>query len=465
MNRVDQRRIQLYPTGATEKSTGARKGSRKGPVVYWMSRDQRVEDNWALVHALDLARTKKRPCMVLFCLVDWFKGATLRQYRFMIDGLLAVEGKLRNLHVPLVVVEGDPGEVIPASIEELDAASLVMDFSPLKIKRDWNQDIIERSNIPFHEVDAHNIVPCWLASKKQEYSARFFRPKLFKLLPEFLTPFPQLVPQDFGDNVNVEIKHSISLSSLEVPRLIDRDVKPVTWLEAGASHGDRCLENFLENRIENYVALRNDPTKQVESDLSPYLHFGHISAQRVALEVRASGARVDARNGFIEQLVVRRELSDNFCYYNRDYDSPRCFPNWAKTTLKAHESDAREYIYSLEEFERGNTHDPLWNAAQLEMVQRGKMHNYMRMYWAKKILEWTETPKQAMDFAMKLNDKYELDGRDPNGYVGIAWSIGGVHDRAWKERPVLGKVRFMSYNGAKRKFDVEGYIKQVSDLT
>jgi deoxyribodipyrimidine photo-lyase len=161
---------------------------------------------------------------------------------------------------------------------------------------------------------------------------------------------------------------------------------------------------------------------------------------------------------FLEELIVRRELSDNFCYYNQNYDNLQSFPAWARSTLEEHARDRREYLYTPEELERAHTHDDLWNAAQLEMVRRGKMHGYMRMYWAKKILEWSPSPAEALHAAIYLNDRYELDGRDPNGYVGAAWSIGGVHDRAWKERAIYGKVRYMSYNGAKRKFDVQAYI-------
>jgi deoxyribodipyrimidine photo-lyase len=164
---------------------------------------------------------------------------------------------------------------------------------------------------------------------------------------------------------------------------------------------------------------------------------------------------------FLEELMVRKELSDNFCYYNSNYDSIRCFPDWGREALEKHGRDRREYIYTQEELERGRTHDDLWNAAQSEMVNLGKMHGYLRMYWAKKILEWTESPAIAQQTAVYLNDRYELDGRDPNGYVGIAWSIGGVHDRAWKERPIFGKVRYMSYNGASKKFDIEHYIRKV----
>jgi deoxyribodipyrimidine photo-lyase len=212
--------------------------------------------------------------------------------------------------------------------------------------------------------------------------------------------------------------------------------------------------------LQEYDEKRNDPTENSVSNLSPYLHFGQISAQRVALEVKKSQAKSEKKDSFLEELVVRRELSDNYCFYNEKYDQFEGFHPWAQKTLNEHRGDKREYLYSSEEFEEAKTHDDLWNAAQMEMVLRGKMHGYMRMYWAKKILEWTESPESALEIAIYLNDKYELDGRDSNGYTGIAWSVGGVHDRAWNERPVFGKIRYMSYNGCKRKFDIQSYIQK-----
>jgi deoxyribodipyrimidine photo-lyase len=182
------------------------------------------------------------------------------------------------------------------------------------------------------------------------------------------------------------------------------------------------------------------------------------------LEVSEAHVDKQSRETFLEELVVRRELSDNFCFYNSNYDNFRGFPEWARKTLDIHRGDAREYHYTAEQLECAETHDDLWNAAQTEMVKRGKMHGYMRMYWAKKILEWTESPEMAMEVAVYLNDRYELDGRDPNGYAGIAWSIGGVHDRAWNERPVFGKIRYMSYNGCKTKFNVKEYLKLIRSL-
>ena len=224
------------------------------------------------------------------------------------------------------------------------------------------------------------------------------------------------------------------------------------------------MESFIAERLESYNTLRNDPTKNALSNLSPYLHFGQISAQRVVLEVEKAKSDPESKKAFLDEILVWKEIADNFCYYNPGYDRFESFPDWAKKSLNAHRHDRRTYIYTLEEFEAGKTHDPLWNASQMELLRTGKMHGYMRMYWAKKILEWSESPEKALEIAICLNDRYELDGRDPNGYAGIAWSIGGVHDRAWREREVIGKIRYMSYEGCKRKFDVKLYIAKYSAL-
>jgi deoxyribodipyrimidine photo-lyase len=253
---------------------------------------------------------------------------------------------------------------------------------------------------------------------------------------------------------------------------VDRSVPEVTWAEPGEDGAAATLATFLRERLKAYAVARNDPTKAALSQLSPYLHFGQLSAQRAALAARAArtsstAASVDA---FLEELIVRRELADNYCFYNPRYDElDGLYPtfgndSWAQRTLREHAGDAREYTYSLAQLEEGRTHEDLWNAAQLEMVHTGKMHGFMRMYWAKKILEWTASPAEALRIALHLNDKYELDGRDPNGFVGCAWAIAGVHDTAWTERPVFGKVRFMNYAGCKRKFDVPTYVARMLRL-
>ena len=229
---------------------------------------------------------------------------------------------------------------------------------------------------------------------------------------------------------------------------------------AGETAAINKLNNFLEDKIDKYSTDKNDPYKDCQSGLSPYLHFGQISSQRIALNIEKNNYNTASKEAFLEELIIRKELSDNFCNYNENYDCFEGFPNWAKETLNQHRKDEREFIYSLEEFEKGKTHEGLWNAAQMEMVNSGKMHSYMRMYWAKKILEWSASPEDALKTALYLNDKYELDGRDPNGYAGCAWSIGGVHDRAWFERPVFGKIRYMNLKGAERKFDIHKYIEE-----
>ena len=241
---------------------------------------------------------------------------------------------------------------------------------------------------------------------------------------------------------------------------IDPAVPEVTWISPGERQARGALRHFLERKLQFYGERRNDPTLDGQSDLSPYLHFGQLGAQRVALEVESRRGHDASREAFLEELIVRRELADNFCFYQPHYDTFAGFPAWAQKTLNQHRGDRREHLYSAAELESGRTHDELWNAAQGDMVRRGKMHGYMRMYWAKKILEWTASPEEAQAVAIYLNDRYELDGRDPNGYAGIAWSIGGVHDRAWFERPVFGKIRYMSYNGCRNKFKVEAYISR-----
>jgi len=425
-----------------------------GPVVYWMSRDQRAADNWALLFAQELALQRQVPLLVAFCLVPRFLGATRRQYAFLLQGLQEVEVTLSKKDIPFCLLTGSAERELPSFTSGLGAGQLVTDFDPLRPKRQWKEQVAERINIPFFEVDAHNIVPCRVASPRQEYGAYTIRPKIHRALPEFLEPFPRLQKHPFTGQEGKPTDWSAAARTLRV----DDSALGVDWLKPGERAALRLLRSFLENKLEDYDEQRNDPTLDGQSNLSPYLHFGQLSAQRVALEVEACHLPHAKKDAFFEELVVRRELSDNFCFYNAHYDQFVGIPHWAQETLNAHRRDPREVVYSRQEFEQARTHDELWNAAQREMVRRGKMHGYMRMYWAKKILEWSESPEEALQTAIDLNDKYELDGRDANGYTGIAWSIGGVHDRPWQERPVFGKIRYMSYGGCQRKFDVAPYI-------
>jgi deoxyribodipyrimidine photo-lyase len=434
-----------------------RGSKKKGQVIYWMSRDQRVEDNWALLYAQELALQMKAPLAVVFCLVPQFLNATLRQFGFMLKGLEQVEKSLTDLEIPFFLIEGWPKKEIPKFTSENKVSLLVSDFDPLRLKRKWKEEVANRLEIPLYEVDTRNIVPCWVASPKQEYAAYTLRPKIHRSLPEFLEEFPKLQVHPFTWSGKVKSTNwKRVVGSLEV----SRDVSEVDWLEPGERAARQYLNRFLKSKLQEYAEKRNDPTKGKVSNLSPYLHFGQISAQRVALEVKKNQAKSDNKDSFLEELIVRRELSDNYCFYNEKYDKFEGFHPWAQKTLNEHRGDKREYVYSSEVFEEAKTHDDLWNAAQMEMVLKGKMHGYMRMYWAKKILEWTDSPERALEIAIYLNDRYELDGRDSNGYAGIAWSVGGVHDRAWNERPVFGKIRYMSYQGCKRKFDVKSYMQE-----
>jgi deoxyribodipyrimidine photo-lyase len=433
----------------------------KGPIIYWMSRDQRAQDNWALLHAQDLALQSKTALGVVFCLVPEFLGAGIRQYSFMLRGLEETEQHLKEKQIPFFLLKGNPEVVLPQFVHKNAISALVTDFDPLRLKKEWKKRVSQKIDVPFYEVDAHNIIPCWYASPKQEFAAYTFRPKVKRMLFEFLEPYPSLKKHSIPWQTKIPL---IDWEDARKGLKVNRKVKEIDWIRPGKNAGKRILNNFIKQKLFDYDIGRNDPNRDAQSDLSPYLHFGQISAQRVALEVRKAGTQSQNRDAFLEEIIVRKELADNYCFYNKNYDNFLGFPDWAKKSLNEHRKDRREYVYSYEQFEQGKTHDALWNAAQNQMIKTGKMHGYLRMYWAKKILEWTESPEQAQKIAIDLNDKYELDGRDPNGYTGIAWSIGGVHDRAWFNRPIFGKIRFMSDKGARSKFDVREYISKVESL-
>lgn len=429
-----------------------------GPVVYWMSRDQRVADNWALIHAQKLALERQAPLIVAFALAPSFLGATIRQYGFMLRGLAQVRQRLERLNIPFVLLQGDPPVQVNRFVRQNAVGVLVTDFDPLRIKRAWREKVAADTNVACIEVDAHNIVPCRTASPKLEFGAYTLRPKINRLLPDFLTdiPLPVQHPYTWKNPSSSPFDKGGSIELLVESLSMDRRVGE-TSVSPGEASAHRHLHDFISNGLSRYDDLRNDPNAGGQSGLSPWLHFGQLSAQRVALEAARAAGGSASGDAFWEELIIRRELSDNFCWYNLNYDRVEGFPEWAMKTIAQHCHDRREYLCSAEQFENAATHDQLWNAAQMEMVTSGRMHGYLRMYWAKKILEWTESPEAALETAIYLNDRYQLDGRDPNGYAGIAWSIGGVHDRAWGERPVFGKIRYMNDRGCRRKFDVDRY--------
>lgn len=433
-------------------------GEKSNGIAYWMARDQRVEDNWALLYSQNLAIKNKVSLHVLFCLTDNFMDATLRMFAFMLKGLEEVSKDCKNLNINFHLLRGKHIEEIPKFVVENKIGALVCDFSPLRIHRSWVDGIKKElpKDIPFVQVDAHNIVPIWVASDKQEYAARTIRNKINSKLSEFLTEFPPLLTHPFKTKQPPSV---INWDEVEKSLKVDRTVTEVDWIKPGYRNAVGMLESFIQKRLALFNDKRNDPTISAHSNLSPFFHFGQIAVQRAIIEVSkhksVSSKGVEA---FCEEAIVRRELSDNFCFYNENYDNMQGLSNWAQITLNEHRKDKRPYLYSRDELDRSRTHDDLWNAAQNQLRTEGKMHGFLRMYWAKKILEWTATPEDALSFAIYLNDRYNLDGRDPNGFVGCLWSIGGIHDQGWKEREVFGKIRYMNYAGCKRKFDINKFI-------
>ena len=458
------------------------KPTQKGAVLYWMDRDMRINHNWALIHAQEIATAQNQPLIIAYNLVSNFLNGSARQWIFKIKALQEIEEACGKKNIPFYCIHDTTGENSPQLLIEFirthKIGTVVTDFSPLRIQRNWKKNVAEAIECPLIEVDAHNIVPARIVSEKQEYGAYTLRPKLYKLLPNYLDSFPDIKTQS-TTHTPPAIDWSALLSHADIPQ----DTTEVTWAQPGSRHAESILEDFIRTRLVRYATERNDPLAEAQSDLSPYLHYGMIGAQHIALSImeatetpieklidkhenkasveeNATLSLSDNAGAFLEELIVRKELADNFCLYNDNYDTTLGFPAWAQKSHAVHRKDAREYIYAREEFEKGLTHDPLWNACQQEMVTTGKMHGYMRMYWAKKILEWTATPEDALATAIYLNDKYELDGRDPNGYAGIAWSIGGVHDRAWFTRPIFGQIRYMARSGCDKKFDTNAYIKK-----
>lgn len=421
-------------------------------VLYWMSREQRVEANFGLLAASEYASKNALTVIVAFCLPE-FLGATPEAFAFMGEGLREVEVGLKKVNIPFCLLQGHPPKEIASFAKSTEAQAVFCDFDPLRIKLAWQKELTEIFDGSVIEVDSHNIVPARVVSNKKEFAAYTIRPKIKKLLPQFLLyppePTIQSGAQKFYEN---------DFSALDA-------LPKNRFFRGGRRAAIERLKRFLDEKLDAYAANRNDPTKDAQSELSPYLHFGQISSLEIALAVKSAHANEESKEAFLEELIVRKELADNFCLYCRDYDNENSLEPWAKANMEATDEEPREYIYSLKEFENGSTHDELWNAAQNELKIKGKIHGYMRMYWAKKILEWTPSTKEAFKVAVYLNDRYALDGTDPNGYAGIAWSLGGVHDRAWPSRKVFGKVRYMNYNGCKSKFDVKKYILKIKALS
>eukprot|EP00213_Chloropicon_mariensis_P000313 CAMPEP_0197480958 /NCGR_PEP_ID=MMETSP1309-20131121/44295_1 /TAXON_ID=464262 /ORGANISM="Genus nov. species nov., Strain RCC998" /LENGTH=476 /DNA_ID=CAMNT_0043023065 /DNA_START=197 /DNA_END=1628 /DNA_ORIENTATION=+ len=417
------KKTKVHPTRWRSLRRGEVKPLGGGPVAYLCDRDQRVQDNWALVHAMELGS----PVVVVFSFTSAMLSMGERHSCFILKGLKELEGSLSKLNIPFYLLQGEPDEQVPKLVKQLNAKALVTDMSPLREGRRWREALAEAVDVPFHEVDAHNIVPIWVTSEKQEYAARTIRSKVHRNIPTYMREIPKVEKQEF-DFAQLEGFQSPEPVDWELLMEMAREKGPpevseVTWCKPGEKAALAALkgaeDSFLtKKRMNKYDELRNNPTiPGALSNLSPYLHLGQISAQRCAVEAimfkKQNPSSSKSVDNFLEELVVRRELSDNFCFYNDLYDSVSGAASWAQMTLQHHKDDKREYLYTREQLERGQTHDDLWNAAQKELVAFGKMHGFMRMYWAKKILEWTESPEKALEDAIYLNDKYSLDGGTP----------------------------------------------------
>lgn len=426
-------------------------------VLYWMQASQRTEYNHALEYAIVQANTLKKPLVVLFGLTNHFPEANERHYYFMLEGLAEVYHALENRGIRFVVKNQSP-ELAAVEMAK-NADMVIVDRGYLGIQRKWRKYVAKNVACPVIQVESDVIVPLEEASFKDEFSAGTFRHKILRKLPQYLEPVKEATPVLSSLHLQFDT-FSIADVKLAISRLeIDRTIRHVSFFKGGASEARKHLNRFLEFRLDQFAELRKDPTVDYGSNMSPYIHFGQISPLYIALQVieRKSASE----EAFLDQLIVRRELGINYVYYNLNYDSIAGLPRWAQETLKVHENDEREYIYNPQTLENAETHDPYWNAAQKEMLFAGKMHGHMRMYWGKKILEWSETVEEALALALYLNNKYELDGRDPNSYSGVAWCFG-KHDRAWEERPIFGKVRYMNAKGLQRKFDIDLYVKRMS---
>ena len=473
------------------------RGNRTGAyVLYWMQGAQRAHDNHALEYAVTHANQLKIPPLVVFCLVDRYPEANVRHYQFMLEGLLDVQRDLRERGITFLVVHGDP----PERIAELAvrAALVVTDRAYLRVPKLWRAQLAERINCSLISLDTNLVVPVRVASTRREYAARTIRPKIRTLFREYCRPVPTNDPHRndpvIDDSVRPVPLEPIGrlLDSLE----LDANVPAVSdYYVGGSTEALGRFRTFLSRRFFEYATMRNEPKARAVSAMSPYLHFGQISPIRLALEVwqvrrldqpvgqlslevtgetgaGADGAGHDSamddglaenKRTYLEELCVRRELAHNFVEYEPNYDSYDALPEWARITLEKHRGDRRPARYDEARLDAADTNDPYWNAAMQEMKKTGFMHNYLRMYWGKQIITWTEDARSAFEIITRLNNRYFLDGRDPNSYTNVAW-IFGLHDRPWPERDVFGTVRTMNANVLRRKCDMEGYIRWVQSL-
>lgn len=432
-------------------------------VLYWMQQSQRASHNPALELAIAEANARDQAVLVGFGLYEAYPQASERTFAFLLEGLADAARALADRGLKLVLRRGRPDEV---ALALADGASIVVcDRGYLRHQRQWRRELARRAGKRVVQVEGDVVVPVETASDKAEYAARTLRPRLEKHRDAFLRPLRPVSPRKSSLPLHVtgDLDPSDPDATLET-LAVDRTIGRIGRFRGGTTEARRRLARFLRHDLQGYAEARNDPSDPSASRLSPYLHFGQISPVEVALKARkAEGAAARDKQAFLEELVVRRELAANFVTFTGDYDRFGCLPQWARTTLDSHRDDERPHRYTASQLERAQTHDPYWNAAMGEMVKTGYMHNTMRMYWGKKILEWSSSPEHAFRTALDLNNRYFLDGRDASSFANVAW-IFGLHDRAWGEEPIYGKVRTMSARGLERKFDVDAYVAWVEGL-
>ena len=433
-------------------------------VVYWMQRAQRALDNPALDVAVEAANALHQPVAIFFAPVPFYPHANLRHYTFLAQAIPDTVERARKRGIGFVL-RRYPEHSLPKFCEEVKASLVIGDENPMREPNRWRDLAAKKLSVPLWTVDADVLVPSKLLEKEQ-YAARIIRPRLNSRLKEFLTASsnPKAKVQWQKPRGLQTLPDDGSFDLTEDWKGLDRSVAPVDSFRGGTSEALRLLRDFVTHKLAHYPERHGKPELDGTSRLSPYLHFGHIGPHTVALAVEQSKAPRAAKDDFLDQLITWRELSINFVHFNPLYDSIESVPDWAHRTLGKHAQDKRPVIYSRAQLEYAETYDELWNAAQRQMLHAGWMHNYMRMYWAKKILEWSPSPAVGYQTAVYLNDRYFLDGRDPNGYAGIAWAIAGKFDRPWFERPIFGTIRYMSGNAAAKKFDADRYIEQMAKL-
>jgi deoxyribodipyrimidine photo-lyase len=431
-------------------------------VVYWMQRAQRIVDNPALDIAIEAGNLLGLPVVVYFQVIPNYPNANLRHYYFLQQGLRDVAEDAAERGVGCVV-RRPPEHTLEGFLEEVQAALVIGDENPCREPERWRQVLAKRLKIPFWTVDADVVVPSRVFGRTYVL-LHHFRPHLKAELPKYLVAPKKIASLHQWQQPKKLASYDLAQDITAGFNKLDRSVGPVDSFTGGTHAALKRMKDFVNLEVKDYETTRNHPEMSGTSRLSPYLHFGNIGPLTIALAVNKAVAAGKATHAiadkYLDELIGWRELSVLFVRHEPNYDNWECAAPWARQSLVEHTADPREHRYTLKQLERAETYDDLWNAAQRQMVETGWMHNYMRMYWAKKILEWAPDPARAFEWAVTLNDRFELDGRDPNSYAGIAWAIVGRHDRPWFNRQIFGLVRSMTGASTAKKFDAEKYIRQ-----